>query len=165
MTMQEFRQFPLATFQHRVDSAIRYLPSVAWIILREYFHPRGLFHQIKLNFSPFTVVVYLIGVDSGGDFFAFTLDGFLLEPHAMELAKLNKLKRQLFDRTLISTLRAGCTAALKQRGQCFKGCLRTHTADATTVHANGVALLQQGLVAIRELPEGLIHLFRFHACP
>ena len=32
-----FQQFSLVTFQHRVDSAIRYLPAIAWIILREHF--------------------------------------------------------------------------------------------------------------------------------
>ena len=105
-----FQQFSLVTFQHRVDSAIRYLPAIAWIILREHFYPRGLSHQVKLNLSPLAAVVYLIGVDSGGDFLAFPLDGFLLEPHAMELTKFNQLKRQLFYRAFIRTFRTGCAA-------------------------------------------------------
>lgn len=108
-----FGSFPLVTFQHRINSTIRYFPGVAGIILREHFHPRGFFHKIKLNFSSLTAASYLISVDSGGDFFAFSLDGFLLEPHTMELAKLNQLKRQLFYRAFIRTLRAGCAAALE----------------------------------------------------
>jgi len=120
---------------------LRYFPGVARIIIREHFHPRGLFHQIKLNFAPFNVVVYLISIDSGGDFLTFSLDGFLLEPHAMELTQLNKLKRQLFYRAFIRTLLTGCAAALEQRGQRFKGGLCAHAADAAAVLALFMAVL------------------------
>ena len=71
----------------------------------------------------------------------------------MELAQLDQFQRQIFHGPLVGSFRAGCTAAFKQGGQRFKGCLLPHVADPAAVHADSISLLQQCLIPVRKLIE------------
>ena len=83
----------------------------------------------------------------------------------MELTQLDQFQRQVFHGPFIGSFRAGCAAAFKQSCQRFKRGSCAYIADPATSHADGIALLQQGLFPIGQSAKGFIHVFCFHASP
>ena len=71
----------------------------------------------------------------------------------MKLTQLDQFQGQILHGSFIGSLCTGCTAAFKQGGQRFKGCLLPHVADPAAAHADSISLLQQCLIPVRKLIE------------
>ena len=124
-----------------------------------------IFQKVKTDLAPFAVVVCPIRVDCGGDFFILLL--LRNQPQLQNMKDLmpDHMVHHLFQRPLIRALRTAGPAALEQNGEIFKADTLSQIVDASTGHADCVALLQQRLFPEAELFKSLLYPLGLYPAP